>query len=368
LFYIYDVNSTTKLKDSIIIIDEPEIHLHPSAQIELINKLINIVKDKGQLWLATHSINILSHLDYESILLVSNNTVYPPSRKNPSKVFDELIDMSSHVDEFTNFVSARNDWHYANYIKECFLNPEVVNTLNIEDPQYLLLNEKLRVGRIEMLDFGAGVGRIGQIIHEDNLSDKVRYNAYEIDPERANQIRTTGVAKNVFTNITEITANNYDFIVVCNVFHEINPKEWLTNINAIKTALKDDGFLLILEDLELVRGENAHEFGYIILGIEELEILFENEKLITTRPSNDDRLSDRLYLCAVNKIDISVTETSITNAIKALNNKTIKKIQLIRESLNEDDARKYAFYSQLFINSTLYLNYVSKKKYEDLLK
>src|SRR5206468_1261511 len=52
MFTYLELNSEANIAESIIILDEPEKHLHSKAQINLIKKLREAVKDKGQLWIA----------------------------------------------------------------------------------------------------------------------------------------------------------------------------------------------------------------------------------------------------------------------------------------------------------------------------
>jgi predicted ATPase len=54
------------LDNLILILDEPENHLHPEAQIEFIKKTKEVLKN-GQIWIATHSIHILSFLNMTDI-------------------------------------------------------------------------------------------------------------------------------------------------------------------------------------------------------------------------------------------------------------------------------------------------------------
>ena len=51
-----------KLKEAIILLDEPENHLHPSAAIEVIGKIIHEIPE-GQIWISTHNISIIAHFN-----------------------------------------------------------------------------------------------------------------------------------------------------------------------------------------------------------------------------------------------------------------------------------------------------------------
>ena len=80
----------TNLKDLIIIMDEPENHLHPFAVIEVIEKIRSLVTD-GQIWIATHSIPILSHFGAEYIWFMENGSIEYAGGKNSRKVLTSLL-------------------------------------------------------------------------------------------------------------------------------------------------------------------------------------------------------------------------------------------------------------------------------------
>ena len=47
---------STYFSDSIFCIDEPEDHMHTVLQGKLLHELYNLIPEKSQLWIATHSI------------------------------------------------------------------------------------------------------------------------------------------------------------------------------------------------------------------------------------------------------------------------------------------------------------------------
>jgi predicted ATPase len=50
---------TATYDNSVIAIDEPELHLNPRLQASLLEQLVSLVSDEGQLWVATHSIGMM---------------------------------------------------------------------------------------------------------------------------------------------------------------------------------------------------------------------------------------------------------------------------------------------------------------------
>lgn len=363
LFFYLDVNSKTNIRESIIIIDEPEKHLHPEAQITLVNALKSIIEKTGQLWLATHSVHILSHLNYDEIIMVKDDEIILPSRTTPGKSFNELMGLDTHINELLTFISSISEWAYGNFMVQCFKEPEVIFGKNIDDPQFKLFKEFFTdKTNIELLDFGAGKGRIGYTIAEDeDISKKIIYTAYEPDKGNFELLNAIPNKKATFSNIDDIPKNSFDCVVLCNVLHEINPKEWLNTLSSIKELLKENGYLLIIEDRYLPKGENAHEFGYLILGTEETNILLGTPSLAQLKLS-DSEYADRIIFNAYSKKEINPSNETITNAVKKLKESCFNNIKLIRKKDNKDISRgrRYANETQLYINTQLALEVLKK--------
>ena len=64
----------------IILLDEPDAHLHPSLQIDMINELKKIGKDK-QILIATHSSEIIKYVEPETILNLNSSPRYLSEEK-----------------------------------------------------------------------------------------------------------------------------------------------------------------------------------------------------------------------------------------------------------------------------------------------
>ncbi len=69
----------------------------------------------------------------------------------------------------------------------------------------------------------------------------------------------------------------FDRVVLCNVLHEIDPDHWVDLFNStsmIAECLSAAGFVLLIEDYLMPKGEYAHPFGFIVLETEPLQKLF----------------------------------------------------------------------------------------------
>jgi energy-coupling factor transporter ATP-binding protein EcfA2 len=364
LFFYLDTNSKTNLRDSIIIIDEPEKHLHPEAQIILINALKNIVGKTGQLWIATHSIHILSHLEFDEIMMVKDDEILPPSRTTPGKSFNDLMGIEEHIDELVTFINSISEWAYSNFMVQCFKEPDVIFGKNINDPQFKLFKEFLiNKTNVNLLDFGAGKGRIGYTIQEDEIvSKKISYSAYAYKPEKRDLELLNNVPniKAVYSDISKIQVDSFDCVVLCNVLHEINPKEWITTLSSIKNILNDNGFLIIIEDRFLPKGETAHEFGYLIFTEEEMKILLNTNNSINLK-LEETEFRERIIFNVFKKSEINPTKESVIESVKTLNYNSFNNLKLLKKA-NKDlnQGRRYANETQLFINSQLALESLNK--------
>ncbi|MFN8251384.1 MAG: AAA family ATPase [Ferruginibacter sp.] len=361
LFFYLDTNLKTNIRDSIIIIDEPEKHLHPEAQITLINALKNIIGKTGQLWIATHSVHILSHLDYDEILMVKDNEIIPPSRTTPGKSFNDLMGLEDHIQELKSFITSISEWAYGNFMTQCFKEPDVIFSNNINDPQFKIFKDFLQKNtRLSLLDYGAGKGRIGYTIQEDEeTSTKIIYSAYEPDKSNYEYLHKVPKINSIYSNISEIPKNDFDCVILCNVLHEISPNDWLTVLNTIKECLKKDGFLLIIEDRFLPKGETAHEFGYIILNAEETTTLMMSENAIELK-LQEVEYKDRIVFTAFPKNSINPSNESIKEAIRKLKSNSFNNIKnLKKQEININQGRRLANETQLYINSQMYLETVN---------
>ena len=361
LFFYLDTNSKANIKESIIIIDEPEKHLHPEAQITLINAIKSIISESGQLWLATHSIHILSHLQYDEIMMVKDDGIISPSRTTPGKSFNELMGLDDHIIELTTFINSISEWAYGNFMMQCFKEPEVVFGNNPNDSQFKLFKEFLSAKtNINLLDYGAGKGRIGYTLNEDKeVSQKLKYSAFELNKKHDRSLNAIPNIEKTYSQTSDIPADFFDCVLLCNVLHEINPMDWENTLNAIKKILKKDGYLLIIEDKYLPKGETAHEFGYLILGSDETKILLNSNKVLELK-LKETEIKDRIIFNSYKKEQIKPNHESVIEAIKALeknsfnNLKKMRKLKKTQEDVSH--GRQYANETQLHINSKLALD------------
>ncbi|CAM3497003.1 AAA family ATPase [Flavobacterium gelidilacus] len=366
LFFYLEVNSKANINECIIIIDEPEKHLHPEAQIKLIDAIKSIIKDKGQLWIATHSVHILSHLEYDEILMVKDDGIILPSRTTPGNSFNDLMGLEDHIGELSSFINSISEWAYGNFMKQCFVEPDIIFGNNPNDPQFKLFKEFIEEkSEINLLDYGAGKGRIGYTIKEDNeIKQKIKYSAFDPNLDNEEFLKNVPNIERHYTNQNQIPEDTFDCVLLCNVLHEISPKDWKEVLNNIKRILNSDGYLIIIEDKFLPKGEDANEFGYLILGTEETKKLLDTDEVIELK-LKEKELEERIIFNVFKEGQIEPNEKTILESIKLLNQSSLKKLKTLRKEFKENNdvsiGRKYANETQLYINSLLAIEDLSSK-------
>jgi hypothetical protein len=333
LFFLIEQNEKVNIKDSIIIIDEPELHLHPDSEIDLIDGLKKMISDKGQLIIATHSINILSTLKLEEVFVVKDGKIMHPCRKTMENSLFELINPEERMNKLSDLLYSVDRWAFVDFISQCFSDPEVIKSARDNDPQVQALKEIIKTKGTNannvLLDFGAGKGRIYEQLKKDSdFFSKINYFALEPQEELHDDLKKLGI-KNIYFDYTKLQNEYFDFILMCNVLHEIPIEKWEIEINHVIDALKSDGYLIIIEAKYLLRGEKIGGAGFIVLGPEEIQLLFNLSLDITSFYTEHDK--DRITSVAVNKSDLKkITTDSIISALSKLKENELKNFELMR--------------------------------------
>lgn len=367
-----------KLDNLIIFMDEPENHLHPAALIEVLDKIFSQVRN-GQVWIATHSINVLAHFDPSNIWYMENGEISYAGNV-PQKVLNGLLGNENEIEKLSNFLDLPSKMSMNNFAYESLLNPEVVFT-DHTDPQtnqiHELIQQKIDSGeKIKVLDFGIGKGRLLASIYENerlngrNVTDWLDFYGFDITEEYKDELEELfkeiyGDSSNRFFNdkaklISSLGENTFDFIIMSNVFHEIEPKYWVTLFNSptsVFNTLKDEGVLLIIEDQYLAVGEKAHANGFLVFDELEFKKLFKIEQddgYITTDYRGNGRLkSHHIPKKCITRIDSDSKKV----ALEVLLQNSKDKIKVIRakDSPTFKDGKLHGFWSQQLANTSLVL-------------
>jgi len=349
LLLFHDCNSNSKLENSVILIDEPELHLHYEITSKVIDRILKL-NTNGQIWIATHNVALVSKFDYRDIYVVEKGAIYSPNRQSSANALNLLLGIDEHLSTLKNFLNSSFWWSYENFIEQCFTNPKVIETSSDKDPQFnIIRNEINKYQELQLLDYGSGQVRIGKLL-SSSKNPKLKIDAFEPNFDFRDNLLESGYNE-VYITKNGIPKNKYDLIIMCNVLHEINPNQWLGIFKKLAKNLKHNGNLLIIEDLLLPFGEKAHEFNFLVYSHKQFEVLFRTKKLINVI-SNNIRYANRIQGTLINKETINkITQKSILRSLKSLEQESFNYVQNFEFEDNNKAGREYAFHSQQLVNS-----------------
>jgi predicted ATPase/SAM-dependent methyltransferase len=363
-----------KLKDLILFLDEPENHLHPSAAISVI-KTIRSSAPTCQLWVATHSLPILSYFTEATLLFATDGKVsYAGSE--PEQVLKTLLGDEERILKLQDFTNLPATLALNRYAAECLLPPKVVGGSQEDDQakqiQKFLSENSPKNRKIRILDCGAGKGRLlsNLIQLEENVTERIDYFAFDPFPDDSDickaLIKThySCKKKRYFASYKDLTADGkvgqFDLIVMCNVLHEIDPSRWISMFKAggdISKLLNNNGHLLVVEDELIPVGEMAHQNGFIVYDTTEFRELFS----VTDGDGEfvrDEKRNGRLMAHLIKKEWlIRITTETIKSSLKARKICAINEIEKIRKNdvPNFRAGRAHGFWVQQLANATLAL-------------
>lgn len=371
LFYV----DTVKHEKLILLLDEPELHLHPQVLYKTIHWLYH-AKVVEELWIASHSLFLVPLFHFKEITLFENSSILSRNSKMYKQIYNDLVGFED-IGMF-EMLKSMDNWEYYRFIAECFCLPTTVSEVNSKDEQFIKfakkITEKASDAPLRVLDYGAGEFRIWECLQMAKESgelsvEKIAYEAYEPYPksEAICQIEEH-YGKNPFPfykHIAKVPAQSYDAVVLMNVLHEVDILKWEQIFREIQNVLVPDGILIFLEVQTLSLGEQPYgNTGYLILGPHEVEKLFKHPISLVPKAATRDRNKSYCWaipnhiLAGVDSASICASlEELINNSKKTLNEQFLQKVRLAHGkkplSTADTSARKYAFWSQQYINAVL---------------
>ncbi len=367
------------LDNLVITIDEPENHLHPEASIDMISSIIDAAPN-CQIWIATHSLPILSYFDDATLLFVEDGKVNYAGN-TPESVLNNLIGGDERVQKLRDFTSLPSVYAMNRYAAECLKPPAVVGAQEKDDQTKQIQNHITEIQKtiaprsLRLLDYGAGKGRLLESLTADtndlaNTVDYVAFDEYLDDADTCKKVISAAYQDSKerhFTKISDLTTKfskkYFDVIVMCNVLHEIDPKDWLNMFGAhgsVTSLLSDNGVLLLVEDEEIPIGEKAYAKGFIVFDTTELRDLFKiepDEELVYSDQRNNGRLKAHII---EQKWLKRVTADSRIDALKERQRRARKEIiELRKAGPDYKNGRKHSFWVQQLANSDLALSELS---------
>jgi ABC-type branched-subunit amino acid transport system ATPase component/SAM-dependent methyltransferase len=363
---------------TIILIDEPELYLHPAALITLFEILREL--KPAQIWVATHSIPLLAYIGHDKTYFVEKGRVEWAGNKI-ARVQAGLLGGEEGVSRLRSFLNEGSHLAFHHFATQCLLPPASLD-LAESDRQasdfVSYVQGRLGSGKVtRLLDYAAGRGRLAHALAEvqSDQKDLLRYHAYN-DPRYVTSEEREACRGHVQRLASEgdldkhyaekISPYNYDdhsrmdAVVLCNVLHEIPPDRWISVMKEIRGCLRDNGVLVIMEDQQMPVGELPHEKGYLVLEKDELGALFgipSNELDHLRSYSRETRLT--IFEIPARYLD-RCTEVTRQTALGRVRDRAMRALKNLRSAPSEPGAlhrrgREHAYYAMLHANAVLAL-------------
>lgn len=373
-----------RLSEAILLIDEPEVYLHPDAQIEFVDRLIKATPN-GQLWIATHSIHILSHVDPDSIWFVEAGEARWAGRE-PEIVLKRLVGDDERIGRLERFLRLPSVHAMQRFTAECLLPPTIAST-GADDPQSSQIRgilDALRTRSFKMLgkrplrvlDYGAGRGRILAALRESpDVHEHLDYHAFEPHAADAREecaatiadvygISSDEARRRVYASKDDIEShlnpNSTHAVIMCNVLHEIPPKDWwILFSRTLSRCLHRDGYLLVVEDMHIPHGEHAHEHGFILLDTVQLQILFratpEDPEHIRCYSERDRLKAHLISASLLGNVTLDTVSAALDHRVRSAK-EVIAKLRSQASPTPFKNGQQLALYAMLHANAALALD------------
>lgn len=353
----------------IFLLDEPELHLHPQAQIELIKTLRNKFPNT-QFWISTHSLALISFLtvfDKSTTILYMEKGKTMLPRSDSGNLLNGLIGAEDNRFAIRQLMAAPDEYACNRFAVECLTRPKVSGSL-AQNPQNELLVDFFTKGNV-IVDFGVGKCRfleeLSQMISSDAIAQS-HYYAYDKFDAYAAAARLSmdtygSSAENYYndkTALLEKLNGGVDYVLMINVLHEIDPKEWDDEFTVIQKLLKEGGKLIIVEREELTVGEAPYSNGFLMMTRDGAKELFGEANCTYICHPQKSYIVGHM----VSKAGLIHAKEKIPNCIKQIRADALKKIREVKNMVANDDMMRFkngirlAFYLNQFANASLLCN------------
>lgn len=345
--------------NSILLLDEPETHLHPDALLNLIYQLQTRFQ-LDQIWIATHSVALLSRFNTSDIWHMTEQTAKKLGSKSGPLMESLLGELSQRV-QLQDFIGAPVSFACNEFAYECLWepptvpykrgDPQVTTTLKavLDDPS-TQHEEVLQTGTTVVVDFGVGQGRFLEGVgmdHREQLSrlDYYAYDKFDTDKETCQAIMCKyNIDKTRYYNYSDIQALREELkikggathVLMINVLHEIPPKEWPETFATIASFLRNDGKLILVETEELRYGEKPYMDGFLVVQEPAVKLLL-NE--IDVRCDHCEHPYERVVRYQIpKKMLLNVDSASVDAAVEEIGRISLEKIYQLRRENNRSSS------------------------------
>ena len=352
--------------NTVFILDEPELHLHPKALIDVVCCLRETFKH-SQFWISTHSLPLIAYLTANvkdtTVFNIKNGT---PElfRSDSSNLLDGLIGCEDNQLAVQMVLSTPKEYASNKFSIECFDPPQTV-AANPNDVQNQIIRQVLKPGDL-IVDYGAGKGRffegLGIDYAKENIAKEIQYFAFDHDDKDAEKCKSImnaygATSENYFNDIgglTEKVNSSADYVLLVNVLHEIDPQYWKEVFQNIDNLLKKDGKLIIVERSELTVGEAPYDNCFLVITQNSAHKLFGEKNVdYNTHPQKE-------YIAryTITKDGLKVTEDKINQCIQQIKHDSFEKIKSLKGehanvSQKYKSGLKMAFWLNQYANASL---------------
>jgi len=330
----------------VFFLDEPELHLHPKALIDLIIKLRK--KFAGaQFWISTHALSLISYFvvseDSTTVIHLKDGNANL-FRSNSEELLDGLIGAEENRLAIAQLMRSPDDFACVKFAVECF-NPDETVEIKKNDPQVEISGMILQEGDVTV-DFGAGRGRLLCGFADTSVLEKnISYYAYDPSSKDAEKCKAVmeqyGFGDSYYFNSSDDLVKklhskvNYVFLV--NVLHEIDPSDWENAFSIINSLLNDNGKLIIVERQELTIGESPYQNGFLMITKNSAKVLF-NDKCNYTEHSEKKYIVRHI----VDKQGLEEIGNRVKLCVEYLKSEALNKIRILKKEKKKLLKPKYA--------------------------
>lgn len=368
--------------NQIVMLDEPETHLHPDKLIKMVFKLKEIFSE-AQFWISTHSIALISALyakaNGKTSIFEMRNGVLSAFGSDSRRLIEGLLGPEENRRFLQEIVAMPDAFASIDFAINCLRNPPVVQgTENpTPDSQTLLLYEALKPEDV-IVDFGAGKGRLLKELSKIESFKECTltyyaFDAYDTDYEECKSVMLDcGIDETQYYGGKEKLANlvkdiqewhgGASYIMAVNVLHEIPPKDWLEFFLEAESLLNEAGNLLIVEQEELTYGERPYDNGFLVITPAAFHELFPN---LSNSNVKREKFKEYRYnlLFTVPKTSLRIELSRLKNCMEKIRTDSINMIGCIKngspEHTNADNlfltGIKLSFWTHQYANASLAL-------------
>lgn len=356
----------------IFFLDEPELHLHPKALIEMIEKLRNKFPD-SQFWISTHSLSLIS---YYTVMKEDVTTLYIENKKvdlfrsNSSALLEGIIGDEEKQFAVQQLFGLTDEYACNKFTFECFEEPQTVAGKDGKDVEVGLIKLDISPGDV-IVDYGAGKGRfleelcLGSDYAEKKKGEFIQYYAYDPDEKDAvlckKVMNKYGSTEHNYFNDIELLkkkiAGNASYVLLVNVLHEIPPKEWISIFGNVSDLLSENGKLLIVERDELMVGEAPYKQGFLMITSNGCKALFNEKNFVEIRHPQKKYIVKYI----VSKEGLNIDINQLKACIEAIQKDSLEHIQNVKETHEEERIKKFkigmrlVFWLHQYANASLLL-------------